>query len=791
MVRQTPSTKREMPYFADRAQIGMWLVAADKRVEYAEEVYTVNKREDGRALSLLCPTRKIFSRGDTLNLSTLNVDIEAAFDDVISIEVTHFSGAKRRGPNFELFPDGKPSGTLSIDENDGGTTLKSGSLSAVVSSKEHDFDIKFIGKTGDESKELTSLLTRSVGLAYSPPLNTPKDVEDMRNIKHYIFTQTELGVGESIHGLGERFGAFNKIGQSIKIWNEDGGTSSDQAYKCIPFWISSAGYGVFIDTPEKIDLEIGSERCCRLQTSVEAQRLKWYIIYGPTPKEILRKYSILTGTADRVPAWSFGLWLSTSFTTSYDEKTVSSFLEGMRNRKIPMEVFHFDCFWMDAFRWCDFVFSPSNFPDPKGQISRMKENKLAHKACVWINPYLAQATPVFEHAAEKGYLLKRTNGDVWQWDLWQTGMGLVDITNPEAVKWYISCLETLFDTGVDCLKTDFGERIPTMDVVWHDKTVDPARMHNYYSYLYNKAVYEAIETRYGKNNAVLFARSATAGTQRFPLCWGGDCESTFAALAESLRGGLSLGLSGFSFWSNDIGGFEGSPSPIIYKRWVAFGLLCSHSRLHGSGSYRVPWAVDNDKDPNSKESCTAVLRKFVQLKRSLMPYLYTQAVHSAANGLPLSVRAMGIEFPDDPISWFLDRQFMLGDSLLVAPVLSESGEVQYYLPEGTWTNWWDGKSVQGPTWRKEKHDFTTIPLWVRQNSIILVSEEDWEAGSSFDFDWVKKGGEVHLYHTKKGAGAVVVDRDGKNVGTIEVGDEVKGVKELGSAWKVKHFPEKS
>jgi alpha-D-xyloside xylohydrolase len=258
-----------------------------------------------------------------------------------------------------------------------------------------------------------------------------------------------------------------------------------------------------------------------------------------------------------------------------------------RNRESRSDVDQ-DCFWLREFHWCDFVFSKENFPEPKAMMTRLREKYPGIKFCVWINPYIGDASPVFAEAAEAGYLVKRPNGDVWQWDLWQAGMGLVDFTNPAACKWYISKLEYLFDVGVDCLKTDFGERIPDKDVQWHDKTVDPAKMHNFYSYIYNEVVYKALQKRYGADQAVLFARSATAGTQRFPLQWGGDCESTYEAMAESLRGGLSLGLSGFAYWSVDIGGFEGKPRHDVYKRWVAFGLLCSHSRLHGSISTLRP-----------------------------------------------------------------------------------------------------------------------------------------------------------------------------------------------------------
>jgi alpha-D-xyloside xylohydrolase len=255
---------------------GMWLVRQDKSVQYAEDIYTITPRADGKALNLLCPTRRINSRGDTLNLATLNVEIEAQFDGVVSLEVTHYAGARRLGPNFDLYPDGKPESAASITKSEAvGTTITSGKLSATVGPDPHAFDIRF--HDTETGAEVTSLLNRSVGLAYSPALSSPKQVEDLgsNGIKHYIFTQTQLGVGESIHGLGERFGAWNRVGQNIEVWNEDGGTSSEQAYKNVSFWLSSAGYGIFVDTPGKVDLEIGSERCCRVQMAVESQRLKW------------------------------------------------------------------------------------------------------------------------------------------------------------------------------------------------------------------------------------------------------------------------------------------------------------------------------------------------------------------------------------------------------------------------------------------------------------------------------------------------------------------------------------
>lgn len=643
--------------------------------------------------------------------------------------------------------------------------MSSGSLSATLDPGPNKFGIKF--HSTDGSKQLTNLGSRSLGFAYTPAPSNPMQLGDMRDFKHYMFFQTTLSVGESIHGLGERFTAWNKVGQAVSLWNSDGGTSSDQAYKNISFWMSNRGYGIFVDNPGRVEYEIGSKQTTRVQTSVEGQRIKWYIIYGPSPKEVLKKYSILTGKPGKVPGWSFGLWLTTSFTTNYDEATVTSFLEGMRARGSPVDVFHFDSYWMKAFTWSDFVFDAERFPDPKGQISRLKERGLCKKVCVWINPYISQHGAVFKHAAEKGYLLKRKNGDVFQWDLWQAGMGIVDVTNPEARAWYAECLNGLFDMGVDAIKTDFGERIPTLDVQWHDKTVDPNRMHNYYAFTYNQLVYEALQKRYGKDEAVLFARAACAGTQRFPLGWGGDCESTPEALAESIRGGLSMGLSGYSFWSCDIGGFEGSPPPWVYKRWVAMGLLCSHSRLHGSSSYRVPWTVDNNDE--SEEGCSRTLAKWTSLKTRLMPYFYSQAMESIEGGIPLSLRTLALEFPDDPTAWYIDRQFMVGSQLIAAPVFEDSGEVEFYLPKGKWTSYFTNEVKTGPGWFKEKHAFGTLPLYVRENTILVLGNRK-EPGAVYDYS---ENVEVALYRVSPGAKTKVVDYDGKVVGKLEAGSDGK------------------
>ena len=493
--------------------------------------------------------------------------------------------------------------------------------------------------------------------------------------------------------------------------------------------------------------------------------MEYFLINGPTMKEVLERYTSLTGKPSLPPQWTFGLWLSTSFTTNYDEKTVMSFIDGMEERGIPLQVFHFDCFWMKDFHWSDFVWDSRVFPDPKGMLSRIKEKGL--KVCVWINSYIAQESCLFAEGMEKGYFVKRKNGDVWQWDMWQPGMALVDFTNPAACKWFQDKLEVLLDMGVDCFKTDFGERIPTEDVVYYDGS-DPVKMHNYYTYLYNKTVYELLQRKRGKDDAVLFARSATAGGQKFPVHWGGDCWSNYEAMAESMRGGLSLTMSGFGYWSHDIGGFEDTSTPDVYKRWAAFGLLSTHSRFHGSTSYRVPWAYDDE--------AVDVVRFFTKLKLSLTPYLYSSAVRTSRTGVPM-MRSMVLEFENDPVCQYLDRQYMLGDSLLVAPIFNDRGEAYYYLPEGTWTNYLTGETVEGGVWRKEHHDYMSIPLWARENTILPVNyglkhaADSYKEGLELKVIGLKDQAETTVYEDQKEILQVSVAKDGGKISVKAVGNQ--------------------
>jgi alpha-D-xyloside xylohydrolase len=710
---------------------GYWHVRRGFRLSYPVEVHDVETSDE--ALTVYAPTRHIEHRSDTLSGPLLTLKWWTPMRDVIGVQISHFAGEVARPPQFALNID--PGCRPYVAADDEFATLSSGAL-AVRVRRGPEWHVEYL--VGEQP--LTSSPRRATAIVESEAG------------EHYLREQLTLDVGEHVYGLGERFGPFIKNGQSVDIWNSDGGTSSEQAYKNVPFYVTDRGYGIFVNDPGLVSFEVASEMVTRVQFSVARQALDYFVIYGPSPSQILEKYTALTGRPALPPAWSFGLWLSTSFTTSYDEATVKGFVEGMAQRDLPISVFHFDTFWMREFNWCDFEWDSRTFPDPAGMLRRLKQRGL--RICVWINPYIAQRSPLFAEGKRNGFLLKRPDGSVWQTDLWQPGMALVDFTNPAARAWYRGRLEALLEMGVDCFKSDFGERVPT-DVVWFDGA-DPERMHNFYTSIYNQTVFELLSERRGDGEAVVFARSATAGTQRFPVHWGGDSSATFESMAESLRGGLSLALSGFGFWSHDIGGFEGEPSASLFKRWAAFGLLSSHSRLHGNESYRVPWLFDDE--------AVEVVRLFTRLKYRLMPYLYAAAIEAQRRGTPV-MRPMVLEFPDDPACAHLDRQYMLGPSLLVAPVFSEDGVVSYYVPKGRWTHLLSGEVVVGPGWREERHDYLSLPLLVRPNSVIPVGRE----ATRPDYDY-RDGLTLQLYEVEDGArlAAVVASPTAEKPTTFEI-----------------------
>ena len=723
---------------------GYWEKNERAHTEYARQAFVVEEIPGG--MKVVTPFHVVTDRAGMLDVGTIITEFTSDRKDIISVRSYHHEAYEKKEPHFEKNRDSQ---NVKVEIGEKEALMTAGRMAVRVDRE--NFCISYEA----DGKVLTTISSRNLGYSQydrTPLTKFPESNYMSSEYQPYMLTELSLAAGECVYGLGERFTAFVKNGQVVDCWNEDGGTASQISYKNIPFYVTSRHYGVFVDHSDNVSFEIASEKVEYVGFSVKGEELRYHIIYGDDIKGVIENYTDLLGKPALPPAWSFGLWLTTSFKINYDEETTSSFIQGMKDRDIPLQVFHFDCFWMKEFHWCDFEWDERVFPDVRGMLKRYKERGL--KLCVWINPYIAQGTAFFREGVENGYLLKRADGrGVKQIDNWQPGMGLVDFTNPAAVKWYTDKLKTLLDMGIDCFKTDFGERIP-VDVEYYDGS-DPWSMHNYYTQLYNKAVFDLLVRERGEGEAVLFARSATAGGQQFPVHWGGDCLATYESMAESLRGGLSLTMSGFSFWSHDIGGFEMTASPDVYKRWLQFGLLSTHSRLHGSESYRVPWLFG--------EEAVDVCRKFTRLKLRLMPYLYQMAVKSHKTGIP-SMRSMVMEFEQDPAVKYLDMQYMLGDSILVAPVFNKDSRAQYYLPEGTWTHLLSGETREGRQWYEEEYDFMSLPVFVRENTLLAIGAQ--EETAEYDF---ADGVQIQVYELKDGREAVcsVPDQKGETALTVK------------------------
>lgn len=709
---------------------GGWLFKEGYEVKFAVHVYDTRQTED--QLTLYLPYSYISNKGATLDGGLLTMEVKTPREDIIGVKLYNYKGVQAKTPDFELSTEKI---TPIINENEEIYTFQSGKLRAEITKGENLTTAFYY-----EDRLLTSSNPRSKALVVDPTGKT------------HISDQLNIGVGELVYGLGERFTHFVKNGQSVDLWNADGGTGTEQSYKNIPFYISNAGYGVFVNSPDRVEFEVGSEKVSKVQFSNPGQSLEYFLIAGDDMKAVIEKYTDLTGKPSLPPAWSFGLWLSTSFLTDYNEETVNSFVDGMFERDIPLEVFHFDCLWMKEYEWCNFIWDERTFPEPEKMLQRLKNKGL--KICVWINPYVGQKSPLFDVGMENGYFLKRENGDVWQWDKWQAGLAIVDFTNPAAVEWYTGHLKDLMAMGVDSFKTDFGERIPT-DAVYFDGS-DAEKMHNYYAYLYNQIVFDTVKEVKGEREAIVFARSASVGSQRLPVHWGGDSTSDYPSMAESLRAGLSFGLGGFGYWSHDISGFEAGATPDLYKRWTQFGLLSSHSRYHGSWEYKVPWIYG--------EEAVDVARKFTKLKLALMPYLQAQSVYTANKGIPM-MRAMVLEFPEDEMTHSIDRQYMFGDSLLVAPIFNDTGEGSFYVPKtaGLWTDYLTGKKYLGGQWYKETYDYFHLPLLVKPNQIIVEGSVDNQA----EYDYAKNT-RIHVYELEKQATTEIYDINGQKVGDATV-----------------------
>ncbi len=518
----------------------------------------------------------------------------------------------------------------------------------------------------------------------------------------------DLHPHEAIYGFGEKFTNLNKVGQIIDLYMSGSwGVTTPRSYKNVPFFVSTKGYGVFFNHSSAMTCWVGSMSSADIQVAVEDDFLDYYVITG-TIMDILSQYTDITGKGVLPPKWTFGYWQS-KISYSSAKETIN-IAKRFRKAGIPCDVIHLDTFWFKEDWYCDLEMDKGRFPDPKGYFEELK--KLGFKVSLWQLPYIPEGSQYFEELKAVEGFVKNQAGEIYDVGLCNTPgfkgrVGCIDFTNPDAVKVYKRWIGRLFQLGAAVIKSDFGEQAP-IDGVYHDGTPG-YQMHNLYPLLYNKALAEITKEMTGEICA--WSRSGWAGNQRYPVHWGGDSCSNWHNFIPQIEGGLSLGLSGYQFWSQDIGGFLGFPKDDLLIRWMQAGLFHSHSRIHGTGRreiYKFPSDVAN------------ICISYIKLRYKLIPYIYGSAIECVEKSLPMT-RALVIEYQDDPTTWNIGDEFLFGASLLVAPIADESNKRDVYLPEGTWTDWWTNERIGGNQWIKIKADIDKLPLYVREGSIIPMS----------------------------------------------------------------------
>jgi alpha-D-xyloside xylohydrolase len=541
---------------------------------------------------------------------------------------------------------------------------------------------------------------------YTPvnPFSFVRRASDYSRSMNAVFS---LSPGEKIYGTGENFKGLNKRGQKVVLFIDDpNGVQNETMYKPIPFFMSSRGYGMFMHTSSPITCDFGKYFNGTNSLMIGDEVLDLFVFLGE-PKEILDEYTELTGKAQMPPIWSFGLWMSRI--TYFSEEDGRRVAAQLRENRIPGDVIHFDTGWFEVDWRSDYKFAPSRFSDPEDMISDLDD--MGFKVSLWQLPYFVPKNDLYPEILNKGLYVKNKKGNVPYED------AVLDFSNPDAVDWYKDKIKGLLDLGVGAIKVDFGEAAPVDGLYASGKT--GFYEHNLYPLRYNKAVADITKEITGEN--IIWARSTWAGSQRYPLHWGGDAANTNTAMAATLRAGLSIGLSGFTFWSHDIGGFVERTPEDIYRRWLPFGLLSSHSRTHGAPP-KEPWEYNEDFND--------AFRLATEMRYKLMPYIYAQAKHASENGLPM-MRALFVEYPDDAGSWLVDDAYLFGQDMLVAPLFESVTSRDVYLPGGKWIDYQTGKVYEKGWHHIEAGEIPAVVL-VRDGAVIphiklaqSTKEMDW------------------------------------------------------------------
>ena len=571
----------------------------------------------------------------------------------------------------------------------------------------------------------------STQVKYTPFCFVKRGSDNARRINP-VFTLT---ADEMIFGCGESATGLNKAGQKVNLFVTDPqGPETDQMYKPIPFFMSNRGYGMFMHTSAPVTCDFGATYIGLNKMFMGDENLDLFVFFGE-PKDILDEYTDLVGKPGMPPLWSFGTWMSRI--TYFSEKEGYDVAANIRKNKYPCAVLHFDTGWFDVDWQCDYKFSENRFQNPQQMLKDLRSQ--GFHVCLWQLPYFTPKNRYFSELIEKDMYVKNGNGELPYEDV------VLDFSNPETVKWYQDKLAGLLNIGVSAIKVDFGEAAPLNGIYasgksgWYE--------HNLYPVRYDMAVSEITKKLHNEN--IMWARAAWAGSQRYPLHWGGDAATTNTGLLGTLRAGLSFGLSGFSFWSHDMGGFVKSTPEDLYCRWIPFGFLTSHTRAHGAPPTE-PWLYDSKRVQD-------VFRKSAEMKYRLMPYVYAQAKECTEKGLPM-LRALFVEFPDDPGAWKVDDEYLFGSQILVAPLL-ESGMTgrTVYLPEGKWIDYQTEKVYEGG-WHRIEAGSLPIIMLVRDGSVLPHLKL---AQSTAEMDWSKMSLKVYSADKKQAEGLVCLPADNR------------------------------
>lgn len=636
------------------------------------------------------------------------VEVETSAGNIWNVEVSFPGGWACR---VRINPDGNeerftpmtelpPPSALCIVEQESGILAKSEKCGVYIN--RDDFRIEFL-----DSEE--NILTGSSEKDTTPfkPITMPLGSIVEGNKVAAVFESLRVEPDEHILGLGEKYINVDKRGTDCVSWSVDtwGTNSTDLNYINVPFFMSSRGYAVYINTVSRIDYEIGSYSAFSSTFCVEDSQMDFMVFPGKNYRDLLIQYYMITGIPAVPPKWSFGIWMSRCMYSSKIE--VEEMLNGMKERDIPVSVVHLDPLWMknrkhhtsDA---CDFEWDEEAFKSPKTWIKDLAERGI--RICLWENPYIHKDVDRYIEAKTKGYLLCDVSGNPVEAESFGSPAGIVDFTNPEVPEWWKNLHKPLFEIGVEVFKTDYGEMIPDNAVCFNG--LSGRKIHNIYTYLYNRCVFEAT-TEY-KTEPFIWMRSGYAGSHKFPLPWSGDAQCDFRAIASVIRAANNMSLSGFPFFSHDIGGFVGTCTPELYIRWAQFGMFSSHARFHGM-TPREPWHFGKQAEE--------IVGKFARIRYSLIPYLYSQAVECVERLVPF-MRSLLFDYPEDENCYSANLQYLLGDSIMVAPIYNLAGKRKVYFPKGLWHDFFTHHIVEGPQWLDIESPIDRIPVYVKDGTII-------------------------------------------------------------------------